>query len=312
MIKAKAIVKLLKGELLNAWQIIKTISTKVWDYASKGFSFVWSKIKKSCTFSYDFIMGMSLTAKVFISLSMYLCVFLFWQFMTFSVSQPVFVMVNLMLVFISSAFTCYVIFTTNTKILELKEDIKNLDQLKKEKDLEIRSLKSEIHDLNIASRKQQSFGKNSQVLIDTVKKNRKEALPSDPKGLFILKSLAQCSDICCGLIYMKRNGEEVFEYAGGYALSNDVIIDNTTPQEVTQDDAIVGQVIRTGQMMTISDVPSDSLTIVSGLGATKSINIYLLPIKVNNEVVAVAEVSSFGKLAVADIWRDIDNVLLNE
>lgn len=312
MIKVRTIVEFLKGEFLNAWGAIKTLSNKVYGYLGKGFSFVTGKISKSCSFIYDFIMDMSLATKVFISLSVFLCVFLFWQFMTFNVTQPVFVMVNLLLVIISSAFTCYVIFSANSKIQSLNEEIENLEQTKKDKDMEIRGLKSEIHDLNIASRKQQSFGKNSQVLIDTIKKNRKEAQPSDPMGLFLLKSLAQCSDICCGMIYMKRAEDDVFEYAGGYALSGDVSSDDATPREVTKDDAIVGQAIRNGQIMIISDVPSDSLKIVSGLGTSKSMNIYVLPIKYNGEVVAIAEVSSFSKLAVADIWKDIDNVLLNE
>lgn len=312
MNRLKTIVELLKSETLNAWSIIKAFSKKGWGYVCEALSFIWSKIKCASNAVYDYVVGMSLTSKVFISLSLFLCLFLFWQFMTFSVSQPVFVMVNLLLVIVSSAFTCYVIFSANTTIASLKKEIEELDQVRKDKDQEIRSLKSEIHDLNIASRKQQSFGKNSQVLIDTIKKNRKEASAYENRGLFILKSLAQCSDICCGIIYMKRDGEDVFDYAGGYALPDIAIDEETLTREVTKDDAIIGQVISSGQMMKISNVPSENLTITSGLGESKPINIYILPIKYKGEVVAVTEVSSFSKLAIADIWKDIDNVLLDD
>lgn len=308
----KSIYKILKSEAANVWAVVKASMHKAWSFIAKYVLKLWGGIAGVVNTCYKKVAEMSLEAQVFISLSMFLCIFLFWQFMPYYVPQAVFVMVNLLLVIISSAFTCYVIFSANKKISSLKETIDELEQIKKDKDQEIRGYKSEIHDLNMASRKQQSFGKNSQVLIDTVKKNRQEKKEEDPKGQFLLKSLAQCSDICCGLIYMKKDDEDVFEIAGQYALSNCEIVEDPNLKEVTVEDALFGQVIKTGQMLHIADVPSESLTIMSGLGQTESMNVYILPIKKNNKVVAMAEVSSFSRLAVADIWKDIDNVLLDD
>jgi len=302
--------------LSNEWKYIRNTTlkyaNKVWEFVKKYAIIVALYIRDVVLKCYKAVTSLSLNAKVYISMSAFLCIFLFWQFMPYNVSQPVFVMVNLFLVICSASFTCYIIFTSNRIVTNLKNDITTLEQVKKDKDQEIRTLKAEIHDLNIASRKQQSFGKNSQVLIDTVRKNRQKAKSSDARGLFLLKSLAECSDICCGVIYMKRANDNVFELSGTYALSTEIYDDDFKLKEITSDDAIFGQVITSGQLTKLSDVPVDYLTIMSGLGKTDTINVYILPIKQNNEVVAVAEVASFSKLAIADIWKDIDNVLLEE
>lgn len=302
--------------LSNEWKYIRNTTlkyvNKVWEFVKKYAIIVALYIRDVVLKCYKAVASLSLNAKVYISMSAFLCIFLFWQFMPYNVSQPVFVMVNLFLVICSASFTCYIIFTSNRIVTNLKNDITTLEQVKKDKDQEIRTLKAEIHDLNIASRKQQSFGKNSQVLIDTVRKNRQKAKSSDARGLFLLKSLAECSDICCGVIYMKRANDNVFELSGTYALSTEIYDDDFKLKEITSDDAIFGQVITSGQLTKLSDVPVDYLTIMSGLGKTDTINVYILPIKQNNEVVAVAEVASFSKLAIADIWKDIDNVLLEE
>jgi len=302
--------------LSNEWKYIRNTTlkyaNKVWEFVKKYAIIVALYIRDVVLKCYKAVTSLSLNAKVYISMSAFLCIFLFWQFMPYNVSQPVFVMVNLFLVICSASFTCYIIFTSNRIVTNLKNDITTLEQVKKDKDQEIRTLKAEIHDLNIASRKQQSFGKNSQVLIDTVRKNRQKAKSSDARGLFLLKSLAEYSDICCGVIYMKRANDNVFELSGTYALSTEIYDDDFKLKEITSDDAIFGQVITSGQLTKLSDVPVDYLTIMSGLGKTDTINVYILPIKQNNEVVAVAEVASFSKLAIADIWKDIDNVLLEE
>lgn len=302
--------------LSNEWKYIRNTTlkyaNKVWEFVKKYAIIVALYIRDVVLKCYKAVASLSLNAKVYILMSAFLCIFLFWQFMPYNVSQPVFVMVNLFLVICSASFTCYIIFTSNRIVTNLKNDITTLEQVKKDKDQEIRTLKAEIHDLNIASRKQQSFGKNSQVLIDTVRKNRQKAKSSDARGLFLLKSLAECSDICCGVIYMKRANDNVFELSGTYALSTEIYDDDFKLKEITSDDAIFGQVITSGQLTKLSDVPVDYLTIMSGLGKTDTINVYILPIKQNNEVVAVAEVASFSKLAIADIWKDIDNVLLEE
>ncbi len=300
----------------NEWHYVRDtairLSKIVCDFVVKYALIVAQYAKEWTIKCYHALASLSLNTKVFISLSIFLCIFLFWQFMPYNVSQPVFVMFNLFLVICSAAFTCYIIFTSNKVVTQLKEDIASLEQVRKEKDQEIRQLKAEVHELNMASRKQQSFGKNSQVLIDTIKKNRQKTKPTDEKGAFLLKSLAECSDMCCGVIYMKRQTDDVFELAGTYALNNESFADDVKLKEVTKDDAILGNVITSGQLTKITDVPTDKLTIMSGLGETETMNVYILPIKKNNEVVAIVEVSSFSKLAIADIWKDIDNVLLED
>lgn len=306
------IYELIKKELTSFWGVTSDAAKKAYGYIAKWLCVLWSKVVECYNIVLGKVTETSLVTRVFVSLSLFLIFFLLWQFVAYYVSQPVFVMVNMLLIVMSSAFTCYIIFSKNKEIAELNEAVGQLEQVRKEKEQEIRSLKSEIHDLNMASRKQQSFGKNSQVLIDTVKKFRNEAKSSDMKGQFILKALAQCSDICCGLIYMKVDDEEAYELAGQFALKDYEIVEEPNARKITADDAILGQVVTSGQMMLMSDVPTEGLTIMSGLGQTDTINVYLLPIKKNGKVIAIAEVASFSKLAIADIWKDIDNVLLED
>lgn len=111
---------------------------------------------------------------------------------------------------------------------------------------------------------------------------------------------------------MKVDDEEAYELAGQFALKDYEIVEEPNARKITADDAILGQVVTSGQMMLMSDVPTEGLTIMSGLGQTDTINVYLLPIKKNGKVIAIAEVASFSKLAIADIWKDIDNVLLED
>lgn len=305
--------ELIENEWHYVRDIVLNLLKKIGDFVTKYAIIVATSIKNFVLRCYNAVASLSLNAKVFISLSCFLCIFLFWQFMPYNVSQPVFVMFNLFLVICSATFNCYIIFKSNKIVTDLKENISTLEQSRKDKDQEIRSLKAEIHDLNIASRKQQSFGKNSQVLIDTVRKNRIKAQETGDKGGFILKSLADCSDICCGVIYMKRPSEDIFDLAGTYALTDgDYLEEELKLHQITPDDAIFGQVIKTGQLTKLSDIPADYLTIMSGLGRTETVNVYILPIKQNNKVVGIVEVSSFNKLAIADIWKDIDNVLLDD
>lgn len=307
----ETIYKFLKEEFAYAWLKIRQFLSFLYSHVASALTVTWTKLCEWATAVYEWCTSLSLATKVFSSLSLFLGVFLFWQFMPYIVSQPVFVMVNLLLVILSAAFTCYIIFTDSAKVSRLEKQLEEVENTRKKKDQEIVSLKREIHDLNIASRKQQSFGKNSQVLIDTVKKNRKAVTDGEPRGLFVLKSLAQCADICCGIIYMKRDEDGVFVFAGEYATVGS-LNDEPYKKEVTEDDAVLGQVIKTGKPTTISNLPAESLTIMSGLGQTDSINITVLPIKKDGIVVALAEVASFSKLAVADIWKDIDNVLLDD
>lgn len=311
MMLLETIYKVAKEELAYAWDKVQQFLSFVYKYIASAFSMTWKKLCEWTSAVYEWCTSLSLATKVFSSMSLFLVFFLFWQFMAYIVSQPVFVMVNLLLVILSAAITCYIIFTTSAKVASLEKQVEEVENTRKKKDQEIVSLKREIHDLNIASRKQQSFGKNSQVLIDTVKKNRKAIVDGEPRGLFILKSLAQCADICCGIIYMKRDEDNAFVFAGEYATVG-TLNDEPYKMVVTEDDAVLGQVIKTGKLTTISNMPAESLTIMSGLGKTDTINITVLPIKQNGNVVALAEVASFSKLAVADIWKDIDNVLLNE
>lgn len=252
-----------------------------------------------------FINSMSKLKKAFIVMGIYITIFYLWQLKTYDYSQTVFVLVNLILVTVAALFVCYILIQAKKSIRKINEDMQELLALKKKRDHEISAMKSELMSLRMERKKQISFGKKSQALIDAVQVYRKEQKPGVPKGQFILKSLAQCYEICGAVIYLKEEGEDVLRFAGEYALA-----DKVTSEVVDSSDGLVGQVMKTKKVMEVNDVPAECFTVVTGLGHTSAIHLYVLPIVKDDEVYGVIEATSFNKLAVVDVWEDIQGLLL--
>ena len=252
------------------------------------------------------ISAMSRMKKAFFVMAIYVSIFVVWQMFAYDFEQTVFVAVNLILVGVAAALICLILFKAKQTYNELRVSIDEQAIVKKKKDQEIASLKSELMQLRLASKNQVSFGKKSQALLDAVAKYYKEQKSDDPRGKFILKALAECYEICGGVIYYKNDESKLFDFAGEYAL-----LDHPEFKSVGEDDGFVGLAVKNAKAVELSDVPADYFTVLSGLGQTSSIKLYVLPLKLDGQVVAVAEVSSFNKLSIVDVWSDIDNLILS-
>lgn len=234
-------------------------------------------------------------------------VFLLWQLLAYSLPQTIFVSVNIIFFAFLLLFICISIIRTEHKMKKLNAAIDDTIAARKKKDQEVAQLKTELLDLKMASRKQATFGKNSQQLIDAVRRNHAAQREEEMHGQFLLRSLAQCYQICGGVVYMLNEETGQFELAGEYALS-------TVPVKtvVTEDDGMIGQVIREGKAMAFNGVSVDYLTVVSGLGSASEANLYILPVSRDAKIVAIIEITSFSRLAIVDVWKDVESFILSE
>lgn len=254
---------------------------------------------------FGFINATSRIKKAYIAMGVYIVIFCLWQLKAYECSQTLFVLVNLVMVTIAALFLSYILVQSKKAITKVNDDMKELMALKKKRDHEISAMKSELMSLRMERKKQISFGKKSQALIDAIQVYKKEQKPGVPKGQFVLKSLAQCYEICGAVIYLKEENEDVFRFAGEYALA-----DRVASEVVDSNDGLIGQVMKTKKVMEVNDVPAEYFTVITGLGHTSTIHLYVLPIVKNDEVCGVIEATSFNKLAVVDVWEDIQGLLL--
>ncbi len=293
-------------KVVVVYKEICALSVRIYKKVIPSFQKAWEACCNGVAITYDKVVGASLRRKTFIGMTMFLTTFFLWQMFAYSLSQTVFVIVNLIFVALSSTLICVIIFSTRKNVRELEEQLETAVSLRKKKEKEISSLKMEIHNYKIAAKNQTSFGKNSQALIDSVKKNKQEQRAGEARGQYIMRSIALHYEVCCGMIYMKNAETGNFDLEGHFALSEEPKY--TT---ITTDDGLAGMAIEKGKVQVWKDVPVDYFNISSGLGETKSLQLYILPLKKNGEVEAIVEVASFSKLPLADIWPDIDNILLN-
>lgn len=273
---------------------------KLWNNVSGFFT------KRVKTIS-DKISAMSGRRKVYICLSVFVVVFFLWQLCVKDFTRVSFVLVNLVMVALFAALVSYMLVMTHKTVETLNDQVDVMKSERKKKDKEVAQLKSEILDMKMSSRNKTTFGKNSQALIDAVRKNMREQAKDDLPGQFLLRSMAQCYEICGGIAYMKNDETGQFDYAGEYAL-----VEKPALHSIDENESIVGQVITSGKVATYKDLTSDELVAMSGLGKTQKVILYILPVKKNSQTVAIIEVASFNKLAIAEIWSDIDNQLLTE
>lgn len=287
----------------DVWSLILRVCKVVSPYIAKFY--------KKCSDIYEDYLAklkdVSFRKRAFVGMTLFLIAFFLWQIFAYTLTQTLFVIVNLLFVTVSSIMICVIIVSTQRRVREIRGQLEVAEAYKRKKEKEISSLKKEIHDFKIAAKNQTTFGKNSQALIDSVKKNKMEQRQGEGKGQYILRSIALHYEVCCGVIYMKNEETQQFDLAGQFALTDD-----PKYTSINEQDGIAGLAISTGKVQNWTDIPDDYISISSGLGQTKSLQLYVLPLKKNGNVEAVIEVACFGKLVLADIWSDIDNLLLNE
>jgi hypothetical protein len=122
-----------------------------------------------------------------------------------------------------------------------------------------------------------------------------QIIPHSPQNLTkqqfcekILANIAKVSGLVQGIIYIKNKEDGEFSAVGKYAYYS------TEPiKPFFEGDSLPGQVAKDKKLINVNKVPDDYFKVVSGLGQSKPGNILIFPIIEKDEVIAVAELSSF-------------------
>lgn len=114
---------------------------------------------------------------------------------------------------------------------------------------------------------------------------------STPK-LLAQQILARLADLISGrhaVLYVLNETNATYELLGSYGYKTR----KNVSQTYVEGEGLVGQCIRDGQSILITDVPENYVTINSGLGELKPLTILVVPIVFQEKVLAVIEIASF-------------------
>lgn len=115
-------------------------------------------------------------------------------------------------------------------------------------------------------------------------------------SMVLMKELVQYTEADAGAMFIATDGEEgqgsIFVASGSYAFDREKFIDRTfMPGE-----GLVGRAALEREIVQVNDLPADYITIRSGLGETAPASLLLVPVLLDNQVLAVMELASLGKI----------------
>ncbi len=240
--------------------------------------------------------------KLYAALLSFFVFFIVWQFFAYAVEQTTFVVVNLMLALFLAVTVLRVSILLRADMARAKSELAKVGADLERRDVELSKLKADLFELRNKGRRGAMAQKSALRLVEAVKKLRGGADPADGTLQYVVDALVKTFDIS-GAVAFARGEGGVFSVAGRFALAAD--------PPASAADGIVGQAVATGKPVTVRDVPTEYLTAVSGLGRSRSLNVYALPLVggEGGEVVAVVEVASFAKLPVVAEWQEIEQQL---
>jgi GAF domain-containing protein len=117
-------------------------------------------------------------------------------------------------------------------------------------------------------------------------------------SLKLLSLLAKVKEISQGAFFISdtKDGKPVIKFLTGFATPDP---ENTT-DIFELGEGFPGQAAKDGNLINISDIPQGYLSIESGLGKSSPVSLLIVPIKLDNKVLAVIELASFHKFTADD------------
>jgi len=105
----------------------------------------------------------------------------------------------------------------------------------------------------------------------------------------LLQNFAEKFSIVQGVMFVKNNDDQMFHPISTYAYySNEKI----RPFRVGE--GISGQVAKNKNMLSITNIPENYITILSGLGSSSPSKLLIIPFIANDNTIAVIELASFS------------------
>lgn len=229
--------------------------------------------------------------------------FVVWQLQAYHMELSTFVNVNLVLGALVMALVAFVALKVEKRLNQADCELTALQDQVIRRDQSLDKYKADIFELRNKLRRTTSAEKAGKKFAETVTDMRQKRKPGDAPRQYIVDALTKCFDVS-GAIVFDRDAEDgdLFRMAGSYALA----AEPDTP-EVRRGQGIVGQAIADGEALTLDRVPTEYLIALSGLGKSRSLNLYVLPFKdAQGEVCCVLEVATFTKLLMAANWQEVE------
>lgn len=115
-------------------------------------------------------------------------------------------------------------------------------------------------------------------------------------SMVLMKELVQYTEADAGAMFIATDGEEgqgsIFVASGSYAFDREKFIDRTfMPGE-----GLIGRAALEREIVQVNDLPADYISIRSGLGESAPASLLLVPVLLDNQVLAVMELASLGKI----------------
>jgi hypothetical protein len=107
----------------------------------------------------------------------------------------------------------------------------------------------------------------------------------------LLRNIARDFNIVQGLIYLKDPTDEVFNCLGQYAYYSE-----SKPTAFKSGETLPGQAVKNKNIITISNIPDQYMTVASGLGKSSPRYLTFVPMKTKDDVVGIIEFASFSAI----------------
>ncbi len=179
------------------------------------------------------------------------------------------------------------------------EAVENLinSKVKKERVKVLREIQKAEEDEKAKASVNEADDKIKQIL-PTGKFNNIEQL-----GKRILVNLADNLGFVQGVFFVKA--DENYEFVTGYAIPHDHVVESFTEAE-----GLNGQVVKSKSIMLIDNIPEDYFSVESGLGKSKPGSLIIVPVIINEQVIAVIELASFRK--ISELTKNIIKISLDK
>lgn len=283
--------------------------TQATDKVTQWAKLVWAAICKAARAVrnaiirfWAYLSSLSHAKRMFAVVLTLLSIFILWQLAFYSIPSKIFVSVNMCLAAILVGVTCNIILYTQNMLDKYRKTIADLQSNAEKREQDLNKIRSDLFELRNKNRRQGSARKGALRLVETIQTLGK-AQPADrPKLQFIVDALTKCFDISGAVAYARdTQNPNDFVPSGHFALSSEA-----HPEVAHPGEGFVGQTVISGTAMTLPNVPMPYLTAVSGLGKSRSLNVYVLPFcNAAGEVVAVVEAASFTKILATNEWNSV-------
>jgi len=111
----------------------------------------------------------------------------------------------------------------------------------------------------------------------------------------LLSNLAKEMNLVQSIFFFRNQNEEHFHPVGLYAYFGE-----EPPKPFKTGETIPGQVAKNQQLLNLTDIPENYITILSGLGSSSPQHLLFLPVITKDQTIAIIELASFSAFSTQD------------